>query len=208
MDFERRVCFDAYLSSGVDLEGIAAVGESSVSVKKSGKDGGEEFDGVFRLQDHHIKSTVAWLIDVGHRNAELNLGEINQQHTQAFRFDGLAIDGEHDGGMLRDYIGSCREKIRNGTEELLIGRGAFHNRGIVACARHNHETALLRAELDFAHVEFKHFPGTSQIRQRMGLVRPKQIQRKQIRRPCGVGKNRNPRVAKAVSDRGDSAVSA
>ena len=74
---------------------------------------------------------------------------------------------------------------------------AFHNRRIVARARHNHEAVLFALGLDFGNIEVKRLATSSELRQRVRLVRLSQVEGKQVRRASRVGQKRHTSILQA-----------
>ena len=208
MNLERRVRLNANLFALVNLKRVATLWEIPISIEHRSEDGGQKLESVFGLHDNHVKHAVTRLIRMRERDIELNLREINDEHAQAFGFVAFAIDGYRDFRSLRNNIATRGQEIRDSTEELLVRSRAFHNRRIVARTRHDHEAVLFAFGFDFGDIEVKRLATSSELRQRVRLVRLSQVEGKQIRRASRVGQKRHTSIHKRIRDRSHRSIAA
>ena len=208
MNLERRIRLNANLFALINLEGIATLREIPIAIEHRGENSGQKLEGVFGLHDNHVEHAIAWLIRMRERDIELNLREINDENAQALGFMTFAIDGYRDFRSLGHNIGARGQEIRDGTEEFLVRSRAFHNRRIVARARHNHEAVLFAFSLDFGNIEVERFATAGELRQRVRLVRLDQVEGQKVRRASRVGQQRHTGIRKRIRNRSHRSIAA
>ena len=209
LHLKRWVRLDGYLAGPIDVEGICARGEIPSLVQDGGEEGRDQPEGVLRAQNDHIQHAVPGLVLMDHGYIELDLGEVDEQHSHSLTDDLFAIEVQVEGGYLGKDIGDSGGEVGHLTEQLLAALSVFHDGGIVSSAGHHQEAeALPMAQSDLAQVEVHDTAFAEHLRYGMGLGGACQVGTEEVRSACREGQDGDARISQKVGHRGQGAISA
>ena len=114
---------------------------------------GNESERVLRLEDDDLEEPIPRVSRVRDGDLELDPREVDEKHAEALGSKRAAVYFQRDLRFLRHRVRDGCLEIRNSSQGLFCGSSIVHDRGIIACARHDPESLARASNLNLAQVE-------------------------------------------------------